>query len=58
LEGKEQGPPSPGKENPLIEIGDKLCPEDETNGMCSGKGTCKLGMCFVLLHLLNVYMYY
>ena len=52
MEGDEdfQGPAGPGKENPLIAIGDKLCPEDEEENICSGHGTCKLGMGLLLLH--------
>ena len=52
MEGDEEfhGAAGPGKENPLVEIGDKLCPEDEQENICSGHGTCKLGKCLSLLH--------
>jgi len=51
MEGDEafQRPATAGGKNPLTEIGDKLCPEDDKNGICNGHGTCQLGMCFVLL---------
>ena len=52
MEGDEEfhGPAGPGKENPLVEIGDKVCPEDDKENICSGHGTCKLGMCLLLFH--------
>ena len=51
MEGDEafQRPASVGGENPLVEIGDKLCPEDDNMAICSGHGTCILGMCLILL---------
>ena len=39
----------PGMENPLVLIGGQLCPEVENKGICSGHGTCNLGMCVVAL---------
>ena len=51
LEGNEefQKPDNPDEENPLVAIGDKLCPGDEEKGICNGQGACKLGMCLVIL---------
>ena len=51
MEGDEafQRPASVGGENPLVEIGDKLCPEDDNSAICSGHGTCKLGMSYCVM---------
>ena len=46
MEGNEDFQKSETDEdNPLIAIGDKLCPGDEEKGTCNGQGACKLGMC-------------
>ena len=48
MEGNEDfQKPDSDEENPLVAIGDKLCPGDEDQGTCNGQGACKLGMCLV-----------
>ena len=41
--------------NPRVMIADKLCREIENKGICSGHGTCKLGMClFIPKYILRI----
>jgi len=51
MEGDEffHGPGFYPDENPLVLIGNKLCPGAENTGICSGHGNCNLGMYLVSL---------